>query len=78
MGEIRFVGTGETRGYLYLVCKKSLSQTRGHSATLIENSSNIYLCPRDDSQGALRFTPVCPSVCLSVRPFVTLSGIEFV
>ena len=22
MGEIRFVGTGETRGYLYLVCKK--------------------------------------------------------
>ena len=24
MGEIRFVGTGETRGYPYLVCKKSL------------------------------------------------------
>ena len=22
MGEIRFVGTGETRGYPYLVCKK--------------------------------------------------------
>ena len=22
MGEIRFVGTGKTRGYLYLVCKK--------------------------------------------------------
>ena len=22
MGEIRFVGTGEIRGYLYLVCKK--------------------------------------------------------
>ena len=22
MGEIRFVGTGETHGYLYLVCKK--------------------------------------------------------
>ena len=40
------------------------------------------LCPRDDSQGALRFAPVCPSVCLSVRlsvrPFVTLYGIEFV
>ena len=38
--------------------------------------------PRDDSQGALRFAPVCPSVCLSVRlfvrPFVTLYGIEFV
>ena len=24
MGEIRFVGTGETRGYPYLVCKKSV------------------------------------------------------
>ena len=37
-----------------------------------------FLCPRDDSQGALRFAPVCPSVCLSVRPFGTLYGIEFV
>ena len=37
-----------------------------------------FLCPRDDSQGALRFAPVCPYVCLSVRPFVTLYGIEFV
>ena len=27
---------------------------------------------------ALRFAPVRPSVCLSVRPFVTLYGIEFV
>ena len=26
MGEIRFVGTGETRGYPYLVCKKVISQ----------------------------------------------------
>ena len=37
-----------------------------------------FLCPRDDSQEALRFAPVCPSVCLSVRPFVLLYGIEFV
>ena len=45
-----------------------------------------FLCLRDDSQGALRFAPVSPSVCLSVcpsvrlsvRPFVTLYGIEFV
>ena len=27
MGEIRFVGTGETRGYPYLVYKKKLSFT---------------------------------------------------
>ena len=26
----------------------------------------IFLCPCDDSQGALRFAPVCPSVC----PFI--------
>ena len=26
MGEIRFVGTGETRGYPYLVCKKKYSE----------------------------------------------------
>ena len=25
MGEIRFVGTGKTRGYPYLVCKKEVS-----------------------------------------------------
>ena len=30
-------------------------------------SPPIFLCTRDDSQGALRFAPVCPSVCLSVR-----------
>ena len=38
----------------------------------------FLLCPRDDSQGALRFAPVCLSVRLSVRPFVTLCGKEFV
>ena len=27
MGEIRFVGTGETRGYPYPVCKKEVSST---------------------------------------------------
>ena len=34
MGEIRFVGTGETRGYSYLVCKKRFvgtGETRGYS-----------------------------------------------
>ena len=28
---------------------------------------NAFLCPRDHSQGALRFAPVCPSVRPSVR-----------
>ena len=33
MGKIRFVGTGETRGYPYLVCKKRIvgpGKTRGY------------------------------------------------
>ena len=30
MGEIRFVGTGKTRGYPYLVCMKKKSVTRDH------------------------------------------------
>ena len=33
MGEIRFVGTGETRGHPYLVCKKRFvgtGETRGY------------------------------------------------
>ena len=32
-----------------------------------KNENYYFLCPRDDSQGALRFAPVCPSVRLSVR-----------
>ena len=27
----------------------------------------VLLCPHDISQGALRFPPVCPSSCLSIR-----------
>ena len=42
MGEIRFVGTGETHGYPYLVCKKTeveiqsthvISKSKGPSET---------------------------------------------
>ena len=33
-------------------------------------TSSSFLCLRDDSQGALRFAPVCLSVCPSVRPSV--------
>ena len=37
MGEIRFVGTGETRGYPYLVCKKFWSEPFTHCS----NASQI-------------------------------------
>ena len=41
MGEIRFVGTGETRGYPYLVCKKRIvgpGKTRGYPYPVCKKS----------------------------------------
>ena len=34
MGEIRFVGTGESRGYPFLVCKKEFSSTAKTRASI--------------------------------------------
>ena len=49
MGEIRFVGTGETRGYPYLVCKKKHVVTlhkkhlmRGHSISMFSLRNKKY------------------------------------
>ena len=39
MGEIRFVGTGKTRGYPYPVCKK----------LCVMMSSNVHMMPRHSS-----------------------------
>ena len=44
MGEIRFVGTGETRGYPYPVCKKRFvgtGETRGYPYLVCKNY-NLY------------------------------------
>ena len=38
--------------------------------TMNPNLKCFFLCSRDDSQGALTFAPVCPSVCLSIYPSV--------
>ena len=41
MGEIRFVGTGETRGYPYLVCKKRIvgpGKTHGYPYLVCKKS----------------------------------------
>ena len=46
----------------------------GGITCVLQTQFSIFLCPRDNSQGALRFAPVSLSVC----PFVTLYGIEFV
>ena len=55
--------------FISLISARKLKMNKNHYVT--------FLCPRDDSQGALRFAPVCPFICLSVHPFVTLCGIEF-
>ena len=44
MGEIRFVGTGETRGYPSLVCKKNCSQRLTVLPTMIKGG---YFKPCD-------------------------------
>ena len=49
MGEIRFVGTGETRGYPYLVCKKRFvgtGETRGYPYLVckIEGEADALPC----------------------------------
>ena len=46
MGEIRFVGTGETRGYPYLVCKKKLvgtGETRGYPYLLCKKYASLLV-----------------------------------
>ena len=45
MGEIRFVGTGETRGNPYLVCKKRIvgpGKTRGYPYPVFKKVIYIY------------------------------------
>ena len=39
---------------------------------------NCFLYPVNTVRGALRVAPICLSVRLSVRPFITLYSIEFV
>ena len=71
MGGRARVVTGANMGYhICLTDKNFLLEINQYCRFL----KILLLCPRDDSQGALRFAPVC----LSVRPFVTLYSIEFV
>ena len=44
MGEIRFVGTGETRGYPYLVCKKFLYKPNSRDPCPIYETSAVSVC----------------------------------
>ena len=54
MGEIRFVGTGETRGYPYLVCKKRIvgpGKTRGYPYPVCKKTLS---CPWRDITSDVR------------------------
>ena len=42
MGEIRFVGTGETRGYPYLVCKNNIIYD-GVEAEIIKSQASFQI-----------------------------------
>ena len=45
MGEIRFVGTGETRGYPYPVCKKRIvgpGETRGYPYPVCKKNGSSF------------------------------------
>ena len=69
MGEIRFVGTGETRGYPYLVCKKRFvgtGETRGypylvckkkvsHSLEAVKVGGSLYI-----GQSIRKADPILP------------------
>ena len=68
MGEIRFVGTGETRGYPYLVCKKRSvgpGKTRGFPYLVYKK--------RIVSPGKTRGYPytVCKKILIHIRLTVT-------
>ena len=49
LGEIRFVGTGKTRGYRYLVCKKEVSSTA-------KNRTNCLICKKSLTAKDYKYT----------------------
>ena len=73
-------GFGEDRAHSGLLGAIGLGKKSALSEKYV--TCFCFFFARDDSQGALRFAPVCTFVCLSVHPsvrlFVTLYGIEFV
>ena len=52
MGEIRFVGTGETRGYPYLVCKKCIYSTDG-PVYMMGQLIKVRVYPNSDVDGSV-------------------------
>ena len=67
MGEIRFVGTGETRGYPYLVCKKKVF----HSVVAIGSVGLVAHCML-----GVAYEMRCPSFSHSLILFWFRKGIH--
>ena len=71
MGEIRFVGTGETRGYPYLVCKKTLYwlESLVMSSCCYARGIQVLAC-RDFNEVIHEYTllPLCSEVALIEGP----------
>ena len=63
MGEIRFVGTGETRGYPYLVCKKRIvgrGNTRGYPYPVCKKDFSSITKNRTNSVSSVRKVDTIP------------------
>ena len=71
MGEIRFVGTGETRGYPYLVCKKRIvgpGKTRGYPYPVCKKLiiSPMLSHPGPDKNHVYLMHRLCRKSCIYV------------
>ena len=69
MGEIRFVGTGETRGYPYLVCKKNRIYYPSLMQTDISQSEGKWIMPET------RFTEFL-ALSVDLRVWISWSASE--
>ena len=68
MGEISFVGTSETRGYPYLVCKKCCYLSMLATAVFIAAVSCVILERTSD------FEPLSETIALRYLKLVTVSN----
>ena len=63
-GEIRFVGTGETLGYPYLVCKKLLSNSTYFHIFFSDTTAPFIFLVCHESQSLIVFVPTILTVSL--------------
>ena len=74
MGEIRFVGTGETRGYPYLVCKKTIYYSKHIVQTWITTARVLILSSTISVTVSMVVTPI--KICWKYRKNSTVNNFE--